>query len=63
MKSRLTAEYRTDGEKQLTVGDIRTMIAGVPDEALVSAIRIDKGTQRDPWPVLVGLRAAWEEES
>lgn len=32
----------------------------IPDNAEVNAIMGDKGTQRDPWPFLRGLKVSWE---
>lgn len=61
MKTRRTAEFRTDNDEQLRAVDVQVLLAEVPPEAKISAIRVDKGSQREPWPVLVGLRAEWEE--
>lgn len=62
MKTRRTAEYRTNDDSPLRVADIQTMLADdVPPEAVLTAIRVDKGSQREPYPVLVGLRAEWED--
>jgi len=47
--------------EQLIAADVREWIKSVPDGAVISPISHDKGNQRDPWPVLVGLYARWEE--
>ena len=58
-----SAEFRPGGDEQLTADRALTdWIANLPAYATLSKIEIDKGNQRDPWPVLVGLRATWEEE-
>lgn len=59
---RCTAEYR-DGNEALTASSVFTeFIADLPSDAALSPISIEQGTQRDPWQVLVGLRATWDEE-
>ena len=56
------AEFRP-GEEQLTANrSLTDFIAGLPATATLAPITVDKGSQRDPWPILVGLRATWEEE-
>lgn len=56
-----TAEFRADD--QLTADrPLTDWIRDLPPAAALSPITVDKGSQRDPWPVLVGLRATWTEE-
>lgn len=61
-----SAEFRTEGDGehlQLTADRALTdWITGLPAHATLSAIEWDNGSQRDPWTVLVGLRAEWTEE-
>lgn len=58
-----SAEVRNEGDEQLTADrSFSEWVRDLPADAKLSAISIDKGSQRDPWPVLVGLRATWEEE-
>lgn len=55
-----TAEFRRD--EQLTADrELTDFIKGLPADAVLSPITIDQGSQREPWLVLVGLRAEWEE--
>lgn len=62
MTTECTSEVRSDsGTERITAGEITAWIARLPKQALISAIEHDKGSQRDPWPVLVGLRATWTE--
>lgn len=57
-----SAEFRP-GREQLTASHaLAQFIGGLPADATLSPITTDKGHQRDPWVVLVGLRASWEEE-
>jgi len=47
----------------ITMRQLRDFVAQteqVPDTAEVDAIMGDKGSQRDPWPFLRGLRVRWE---
>lgn len=55
------SEFRTD--EQLTASLALTQfITDLPADAVLEPITVDQGNQRDPWPVLVGLRATWEED-
>jgi hypothetical protein len=45
----------------LTVTEARDWLMDLPPDAKLQAIQRDIGSQRDPWLVTVGLRAAWEE--
>ena len=63
MNVKCSAEYRLDGDEQLTADRaFSDWVADLPASATLSPITVDKGSQRDPWPVLVGLRATWEDE-
>lgn len=55
------AEFRADD--QLTADlSLTSWVRDLPANAALSPITVDKGSQREPWPVLVGLRATWTEE-
>lgn len=41
---------------------VRDWLSGLPDGAVLVAIMRDLGTQRDPRPTLIGLRATWSEQ-
>jgi hypothetical protein len=41
--------------------DLRAWLGDLPDGATLSAVIRDVGTQRDPEPRLIGLRATWSE--
>jgi hypothetical protein len=45
----------------LLAHEILEWLEGVPPGAVISAIIKDFGSQRDPAPTLVGLRAKWSE--
>jgi hypothetical protein len=58
-----STEFVTGDNEQLTADqDLTDFIRNLPADAKLSPVIHDKGNQRDPWPVLVGLRASWEEE-
>jgi hypothetical protein len=58
-----SSEYRTDDNQPLAATpDLVDFITGLPEGAPLTPITVDKGNQRDPWPVLVGLRAQWQEQ-
>lgn len=64
--SRLNVQHSAKTEMgemgTLRMRDLRAFVAGlseVPDEAELIAIMGDKGTQRDPWPFLRGLKVEW----
>lgn len=56
-----SAEFRTDGEQLTADLALVDFIRDLPADAVLQSIIHDKGSQRDPWPILVGLRATWEE--
>lgn len=57
------SEFRTESAEQLTASRALTeFIRDLPADAVLAPVTVEKGNQRDPWPVLVGLRATWEEE-
>lgn len=45
----------------LHVADVTPWITGLPDGAALDMIVRDFGSQRDPAPRLIGLRASWSE--
>lgn len=55
------AAVRTEDSGQLTAVAVADLLRDVPPDARLFSIMHDKGTQRDPYPVLVGLRAVWTE--
>jgi hypothetical protein len=56
------SELRSEkGDDYLQAHEIRRWLESVPDGATISQIIRDMGSQRDPMPVLVGLRAKWSE--
>lgn len=56
------AEYRRDDAEQLVADRaFSDWVRDLPADAALAPIEIDKGSQRDPWPVLIGIRATWEE--
>ena len=58
-----SAEYRRDDGEPLTADrPYCDWVRDLPAGAVLYPIQIDKGSQRDPWTVLVGMRATWEEE-
>lgn len=62
MTVKCSAEFRP-GDEQLTADRALTdFIASLPAHAALSPITVDKGSQRDPWTVMVGLRATWDDE-
>lgn len=56
-KSEVTAE----GGRNLHAHEVKAWLDSIPDGATLSQIIKDFGSQRDPDPVLVGLRAKWSE--
>lgn len=55
-----TAEFKATDP--LTASDeLRTWLRDIPDGAEITPITRDIGDQRDPWHILVGLRAKWQE--
>lgn len=59
---RCTSEFRSNTPALTASAKFVTWVHGLPASAALSPITVDKGTQRDPYPVLVGLRATWDEE-
>lgn len=57
-----SAEFRPGSEPLTADRGLTDWIRDLPADAVLSSVTVDKGNQRDPWPVLVGLRATWEEE-
>lgn len=57
-----SAEYRPSNDQLTADRAFTDFVTGLPASAVLSPITVDKGNQRDPWVVLVGLRASWEEE-
>ena len=45
----------------LDADTVRQWLQSVPNGATLSQIIKDLGNQRDPQPVLIGLRASWSE--
>ena len=45
----------------LLAEDVHKWLANVPEGATIHAVIRDLGSQRDPEPTLVGLRATWSE--
>lgn len=63
MKVESTAEFRTDNDEPLTASAAYSIwVNKLPGHATLTPIQIDQGTQREPWPVTVGMRASWDEE-
>jgi hypothetical protein len=60
---KLSAEFQTEDGDQLTATrEYTDWVADLPSSAELHPVTVDKGNQRDPWPVLVGMRATWEEQ-
>lgn len=67
-----TAEFRQDDDgpepgtnraAPLTASrELCAFLQDLPAEAVLTPLTVDQGNQRDPWHVLVGLRASWEEQ-
>ena len=55
------SEIRAEEGDDLTAQTVRGWLGSVPDGASLTPITVDRGNQRDPWIVLVGLRATWSE--
>ena len=56
-----TAKLEAEGE-YLHAIRVREFVDTLPDGAVITAIIKDFGSQRDPEPRLVGLRASWSEQ-
>jgi hypothetical protein len=61
MNVQCSSQTETEPGDLLNAAAVKSWLEGVPDGAIVSAIIRERGTQRDPEPTLVGLRAAWSE--
>lgn len=57
----MSSEIRTERDGMLLASDVKPWLDRLPDGAVLTQIIEDRGNQRDPWPVLVGLRATWSE--
>lgn len=57
-----SAEFRSEGDRLTADRSLTDFITNLPADAALAPITVEKGSQRDPWPVMVGLRATWEEE-
>lgn len=62
-----SSECRVDavpgsGENVLHPSDLLPWLTALPAEAVLAPITVDRGHQRDPIHVLVGLRATWTTE-
>lgn len=58
-----TATFRPSPvDPLLATIDLARWLDGLPADAVLSAVQVDKGSQRGPELVLVGIRAVWEEE-
>ena len=56
-----TARIETEDHEPLTnTPELKTFLDAVPFGCVLSPITWDKGSQREPWPVMVGLVATWE---
>lgn len=60
---KMQSEYRANDDEPLTASsEFTDWVKALPGEAVLSPSIVEKGNQRDPWPVLVGMVAKWEEE-
>jgi len=59
---RCQSEIRANKGETLTAESVQRWIDQVPHDAELAAIQEDRGNQRDPWLVLVGLRATWGDD-
>lgn len=57
-----TSTVKAEGDGHLTAGAVASWVAGLPGDAKVTHLTRDIGNQRDPWIVLVGLKATWKEK-
>lgn len=58
-----TSEFRDDEHDALEASiELVRWISDLPAGAVLSPITVDKGNQRDPWHVTIGLKANWTEE-
>lgn len=56
-----TSKVLAEHDDRLTAADVAGWVQSLPPAATVSAIIHDLGDQRDPYRVLVGLTAKWQE--
>lgn len=61
MDVKCTSKVEAEPGDYLTAGLVKAWAADLPPDATVSHLTRDLGSQRDPYVVLVGLRAAWTE--
>lgn len=58
-----SAEFRPVVNERLTASpELMNWLSRLPDDAELQHLTFDKGDQREPWILLVGLRATWEED-
>jgi hypothetical protein len=58
-----SSQFRPVVNEQLTASpELMNWLSRLPDDAVLQHVTFDKGNQRDPWVLLVGLLATWEEE-
>lgn len=57
----LTSQVKAAANEKITASQIREWVANIPDTATIEAITQERGHQRDPYSVFVGLRATWTE--
>ena len=55
------AGFKVGFTEKVTAAHVREWVADVPDHAEIVPITAERGHQRDPITVLVGLRATWTE--
>jgi hypothetical protein len=57
-----TSEFRPEEREPLEASiELVRWIGDLPAGAVLAPVTVDVGNQRDPWPVMVGLRANWTE--
>lgn len=57
-----TATFRPNPtDPLLATIELSRWLDSLPADAVLSAVQVDKGSQRDPEIVLVGIRAVWDE--
>jgi hypothetical protein len=57
-----TAEFRPGEEPLVKDQALEKFITSLPNGTVLHPVMVEKGGQRDPWKVMVGIRAAWDEE-
>lgn len=61
MNVECSSEVRGEAGDSLQAHEVKAWLEGVPNGARLIQIIKDFGSQRDPEPTLVGLRAKWSE--